>query len=162
TKELEGEIQKARSQELVKQSTWELEKSNESNLERQIARCTLKAPIDGIVVYAYTPGRTTPGIEEGATVVPRQKIVSVLDVNGPMLINLKVREAMIDKLVPKMKARVKVDAFPDLELTGVVTEIAGRPDPFDPFPHDIKVYTTRIRLDRGQPGLRPGMTATGD
>jgi RND family efflux transporter MFP subunit len=166
TKELEGEIQKARSQELVKESTWELEKSKEKNLENQIANSTLKAPIDGIVVYADDPARIRAGvqnaIEEGATVLPRQKIASVFDVNGPMQINLKVREAVIDKLVPKMKARVKVDAFPDLELTGVVTEIAGRPDPPNAFNRDIKVYTTRVRLDRGQPGLRPGMTAQGE
>ena len=88
-------------------------------------------------MYADSPPAPAPGqgtrSRRGATVRERQKIVSIIDINNPMQINLKVREAMVSKLAPNMKARVKVDAFPDSELTGVVTEIAPRPDPPNPF-----------------------------
>jgi RND family efflux transporter MFP subunit len=164
-KELEGEITKAHIQELTKNAIWELEKSKEAKLEQQVAACTLRAGMDGIVVYAYNP-RPRPGdpndIGENATVHGGQPIASIVDVDAPMRINLKVHEAMIDRLAAGMKARVKVDAFSDVEVTGRVTEIAPRPDPPNPFNPDIKVYSTRLQLDRPFQGLRPGMTASAD
>src|SRR5262249_30597274 len=56
-KELESDIKKARSDELAKQATWELAKSKEDRLEKQVANCTLRAPIDGVVAYANDPNR---------------------------------------------------------------------------------------------------------
>ena len=38
-KELESEVEKARSDELAKQATWDLEKTKETKLEKQIAAC---------------------------------------------------------------------------------------------------------------------------
>ena len=67
-KELVSEVEKAKSVELAKQATWELEKGKEAKLQKQIAGCTLFAPIDGLVVYAdagHGPdGTLRPQIEE--------------------------------------------------------------------------------------------------
>jgi RND family efflux transporter MFP subunit len=161
-KELESEIKKAQADELARQAAWELEKSKAEKLEKQIASCTLIAPIDGVVIYADDPDVVRRGgyrIQEGATVRERQIIVHVLDTNGPMQINLKVPEAWVDQLAANMKARVKVDAFADQTLDGLVTEIAPLPDPGTFFNQNIKVYTTRIQIGRRLAGLRPGMTA---
>src|SRR5262249_34257606 len=74
-KGLEIEVKRRRSDELAKQAAWELAKSKEQKLERQIAHCTLVAPNDGLVVYANDPNRLgQPNIEEGASVRERQKI----------------------------------------------------------------------------------------
>jgi HlyD family secretion protein len=51
-KEFTTAVEKARSQELAKQAAWALEDSKEKKLERQIAQCTIVAPIDGKLVYA--------------------------------------------------------------------------------------------------------------
>ena len=164
-KELESEVKKSHSDELAKQATWELEKSKEDKLETQIAFCTLTAPIDGVVIYPYDPiavGRGGSRIEEGTTVRERQIIAKVLDDKGPMQINLKVPEAWVDQMVPNLKARVMVDAYPDRPLTGQVMEVARLPDPPNAFNPNIKLYSTRIRLDGINPGLRPGMTASAD
>src|SRR5260370_41179860 len=56
-KELRSEVEKARSDELAKKATWELENSKEKKLERQIAACKIVAPSDGLVVYANDPTR---------------------------------------------------------------------------------------------------------
>ena len=113
-KELESEVEKARSDELAKKATWELEKSKEKKLERQIAACKIKAPSDGLVVYANDPtrafGSNQPQIEEGATVRERQKIFSLPDISQ-MQVNTKVHESQIDKVKPGMKAKIRVDAF---------------------------------------------------
>lgn len=161
-KELQSEVEKARSDELAKQSTWELEKSKEEKLKRQIVNCNLYAPGDGIVVYANDPNRfggsSQPQVEEGATVRERQKIFSLPDINK-MQVNTKVHESMIDRVTPGLQTRVRVDAFAEEVLPGVVADVAPLPDPSSFFSSDVKVYTTHIRIDRGVNGLRPGMTA---
>jgi RND family efflux transporter MFP subunit len=161
-KELKSEVEKAHSDELAKEATWELEKSKEQKLERQIAGCTLKAPIDGLIVYANDPmrnfGSNQPQIEEGATVRERQKIISIPDISK-MQVNTKVHESQIDKIARDMKARIRVDAFADQTLSGTVLDVAPLPDPSNFFSSDIKVYTTHVRIDDPLAGLKPGMTA---
>ena len=161
-KALEVDLERKRFEELARAATWEMEKSKEAKLEKQIAACTLKAPIDGLVVYANDPargfGRNRPQIEEGATVRERQKILSIPDLSR-MQVNTKVREAQIDKLTPNMKAKIRVDAFTDLTVDGVVQDVAPLPDPRRSISQDIKVYTTHVKIDEPFSGFRPGMTA---
>jgi RND family efflux transporter MFP subunit len=161
-KELESEVKKARSDELAKEATWELEKGRENKLEKQIKNCTLVAPVNGTVLYANDRSRALrgqPQIEEGATIRERQKVMSIVDFNDPMQVNVKVPEALIDHVVPQMKALIRIDAFPGETFAGLVTEVAPLPDPSSTFQGSPKVYTTRIRLGGGRPQFRPGMTA---
>ena len=85
-KELKVDVKRKRSDELAKEATWELEKSKCKKLEKQIANCDIKAPSDGLVVYANDPNRTFGSkqlqIEEGATVRERQKIFSLPDIKS--------------------------------------------------------------------------------
>ncbi len=161
-KELKSDVEKARSDELAKEQTWDLEQKKQAKLERQISNCKLFAPDDGLVVYANDPNRfggsSQPQIEEGATVRERQKIFSLPDISQ-MRVNVKVHESMIDRLTPNLRARVRVDAFADQVLTGTVRDVAPLPDPSSFFSSDIKVYTTHVTIDKGVSGLRPGMTA---
>ena len=132
---------------------------------KQIENCKLFAPGDGIVVYANDPmksfGSTQPQIEEGATVRERQKIFSLPDI-GRMQVNTKVHESKIDKIERGMRAKIRVDAFSDRELSGTVMDVAPLPDPTSFFSSDIKVYTTKVRIDNPLPGLRPGHERRGD
>src|SRR5271166_266241 len=161
-KELRSEVEKARSDELAKEQTYSLEKTKEAKLVKQIENCKLFAPGDGIVVYANDPmksfGNNQPQIEEGATVRERQKIFSLPDI-GRMQVNTKVHESKIDKIERGMRAKIRVDAFSEKELSGTVTDVAPLPDPTSFFSSDIKVYTTKVRIDNPLPGLRPGMNA---
>jgi hypothetical protein len=85
-KELTMALEKARSDELSRMATVELEESKEKKLERQIAACRLVAPIDGTVVYAdgfqpeppNTYGPPPVRIGEGAPVRERQPIVRIV------------------------------------------------------------------------------------
>ena len=161
-KELKSEVEKTRSDELAKQQTWQLEKDKEAKLEKQIKNCKLFAPGDGLVVYANDPNRgggsTQPQIEEGASVRERQKIFSLPDISH-MRVNTKVHESMIDRLTPGLRARIRVDSFADEILTGAVQDVAPLPDPSSFFSSDVKVYTTHVTIEKGLPGLRPGMSA---
>jgi HlyD family secretion protein len=136
--------------------------SKEKKLEKMIGYCEIKAPSDGLVVYANDPGRnfgsTQPQIEEGATVRERQKIFSLPDITK-MQVNTKVHESQIDNVKVGMKARVRVDSFVDQVLASSVKDVAPLPDPSSFFSSDIKVYTTHVTIDEPLSGLRPGMSA---
>jgi RND family efflux transporter MFP subunit len=161
-KELESEVKKARSDELAKQATWELEKAKEAKLEKQIKNCKLYAPNDGLVVYANDPNRfggsNAPQVEEGAAVRERQKIFSLPDVTK-MRVNTKVHESMINMITPGLRARIRVDAFAETPMTGTVQSVSPMADQSSFFNSDVKVYSTLVPIDKGVPGLRPGMTA---
>jgi HlyD family secretion protein len=161
-RELKSEVEKAMSNELAKEATWELAKSKELNLKRQIARCTLTAPIDGLVVYADQPGpgrgSTRPQIEEGAIVRQRQKILSIPDLTH-MQVNASVHEPRVDQILPNMRVKIRVDAFPDQLFDGTVVDVAPRPDPAIFSSSGNKIYPTHIRIDHPLLHMRPGMTA---
>jgi RND family efflux transporter MFP subunit len=160
TKELEAEVERKRANELAKQATWDLEKIKENKLRKQIVNCTLLAPIVGHVVYANASNRGAgqPTIEEGATVRPRQKIFSLPDLTAPWRVNAQAHERQIAQIKPGLRARVRIDAFPDELLTGVVESVAPLPDP-GAQARGIHVFSTEVKLDDGPGGLRPGMTA---
>ncbi len=164
-KQLEGELEKARVQEITLRTAWERSKILEKQLAVQIKYCMITAPQDGVVVLANDPNRyfgAGPQIEEGATVRERQKIASVYDPNGPMQINAKVDEADIKSVRRKMPVQVKVDAYASATMPGVVTEIAPLPDPGSFFSNNVKVYTTRVRIDKSPVHLVPGLTASAE
>lgn len=161
-KELQAAVEKATSDMLAKQSAYELEKAKEEKLKRQIERCKILAPSNGLVVYANDQNRFGSSnqqlIEEGATVRERQRIFSLPDLDQ-MRVNTKVHESMVDRVTPGLKARIRVDAFANRPLTGTVKSVNPLPDPTSWFSSDIKVYTTMVSIDNGFSELRPGMTA---
>ena len=63
------------------------------------------------------------------TVRERQVIVSILDLDGPMQVDVKVPEARIKQVRSGQKSRVANDAFPGETFNGLVTEVAPLPDP---------------------------------
>ena len=158
-KELKSEVEKAQSDELAKQPTWELEKAKEAKLEQQIENCKLLAPGDGLVVYANDPSRfggsTQPQIEEGATVRERQKIFSLPDITK-MRVNTKVHESMVDRITPACRPGSASTPSPTSTLTGTVEDVAPLPDPTSFFSSDIKVYTTHVDDREGPAGPPAG------
>ena len=163
-KSLSSDVEKAKADELSKQASLTLEQTKEKKLERQIEKCTLKAPGDGIVVYANEPGRgggqTQVIIEEGATVYERKKIFSLPD-TSKMRVNTKIHESMVDRIQPGLRALVRVDAAANEVIKGQVVSVAPMADANNQFSSDIKVYTTFIALegDTSKLNLRPGMSA---
>jgi HlyD family secretion protein len=161
--ELEANVQKALADELAKKATWNLETQKEAKLRKQIERCTLKAPEDGLIVYANDNnmfrGNNQLQIEEGAIVRERQKIFSLPDI-AHMQVNVKVHESMVNLVQPGQKARVRVESDNDGELDGTVKSINPLPDPSSFFASDVKMYTTIVAIDtKGKTNLRPGMSA---
>ena len=157
------QVEEKRREELAKQAQWQLEQRKAMILERQIAACIIKAPEGGTVVYANLPRRSAMQppvqIEEGATVRERQKILSIIDLNGQTLVIARVEESQIKKIKQGMKAKIRIDAFPGQSFDGTVIEVSPLPVPSSSNDGDNRFFATKVKIDNGAPGLRPGMTA---
>ena len=164
-KELAAKVEKARSDELSRQATWDLEKTKEAKLRRQIQNCKLLALNDGLVVYANDRnklgGISPPQIEEGATVRERQKVFSIPDTRSPLRVNIKVPETVVEWIRPGQRARVKVEGVEGDFLPGSVEAISLLPDPtaFLGAKGQARAYTTYVRIEKSRPGVALGMTA---
>jgi HlyD family secretion protein len=162
--ELRSDLETKRADELAKMAAYELEKDKEKKLDEQIQQCIILAPIDGLLVYAQDirPNRPDVGfqIEEGATVRERQKIFSAIESGSPMRVNTKVHESLVTKIALGQPAKIRVDAFANLELTGKVQRVNPLPDPNRAFSgSNTKAFTTLVAIDKRVPGLRPGLSA---
>ena len=150
TKELQSEVEKAKSDELAKRFAWELEKDKAAKLEKQITYCKLFAPGDGIVVYANDPSRfgsTSAQIEEGAAVRERQKIFSLPNINK-MRVKMQVPESIVARVKPRLPVRIRVHAFADEVLTGSVESI----NPLPKQGHvNHEVFATRVAIENRPP-----------
>ena len=128
TMDLKSKVEQNLSAEKARGLTYQLEREKETRLEKQIFNCQMRASMNGVIVYANDPARPLVGrrpfIEEGATVRERQIIFKVFDLGAPLLVDMKVPEAMVDRLRPGQQARIEVHAFPDKSFVGVVTDVA--------------------------------------
>jgi multidrug efflux pump subunit AcrA (membrane-fusion protein) len=168
-RELERAVTRARSREAQaradlesKRLIYDLQQDKLRKLRRQIDRCTIRATKPGLVVYAGGTSlfqRRQEPIEEGATVRERQLLISLPDLSI-VAVDVKVAESSVKKVKPGQKAVVKIDAFPDLILTGSVASVAVVPDSQVSWMNpDLKVYSTEVVIAGEHPDMKPGLTA---
>jgi len=144
-----------------KKSTYVLNASNLKDVEQNLQDCTIRATKQGFVTYATTgrPFASQSPIQPGTSVRQYQELFNLPDFRS-MGVEVKIHESSIKRVVPGLTANVRIDAFPDVALTGKVLKIALMPDPTIKFLNpDINVYLTQISLDQSMDLLKPGMTA---
>ena len=138
-------------------------KKAEERLERcqkQIELCTIYAPQEGMVAYAPSD-RYNEEVREGATIRPRQRILSLPNLSQ-MQVKTSVHESVLDQVKPGLTVGVRVDAFPDRLYPGTVKSVAVLPNQGGWFSSDTKVYETIVTIDVPVERLKPGMTAVAD
>ncbi len=138
----------------------QLQTRKRDELTTQIEKCIIRAPRTGLVVYGTGEQsyRSDP-IEEGATIRERQVIFTIPD-TSVMACRVQVHESFVKKVRPGQKARIRVDAYPNEQLTGAVYRIAVLPDSQNRWlSPDLKVYSTIIHIDGEIGWLKPGMSA---
>jgi multidrug resistance efflux pump len=149
---------------LAQKLTTETEDNTLKKLERQLDKCKIYAPTEGMVVYANDPNAMMRGgqqqvqIEEGASVRERQKIIRIPDLSS-MQVNVKVHEAKVSHVRPGQRAKVRVESMPDRILPGTVRTVATTADAQNWFSSGVQVYTVMVGVDETVEGLKPGMTA---
>ena len=124
-------------------------RSNQANL----GRTTIVAPIDGIVIdRQIEPGQT---VASGLNVAVLFTLARDLDRVQALI---RVDEADIGSVREGQPVRFTVDAFPNDNFTGVVTEVRKLPT----TESNVVAYTVVAEADNPGEKLLPGMTANAD
>lgn len=158
---LESEIKTAEAKLRSAEATHKLDMEELARLESQIEKCTIRAPEAGQVVYANEQGYRGSReviIEEGTQVFERQVIVRLPDPKR-MQVKATISEGSISLIAAGMPVRIRLDAFPDVELTGVVEKVNDYPEPAPWYASSVKEYQTIVRIHEPPPAMRAGLTA---
>lgn len=145
---------------------YNLERVKLADVNEQIELATIRAQRPGLVVYGAADqnsmryrSNSQEAIQEGATVRERQSILTIPDMRE-MAVKVNIHESAVQRVAVGQTVKVSVDAFPDEQLTGVVTKVAVVADSANSFMNpDLKVYPTTIKIDGTHDWLRPGMSA---
>ncbi len=158
-KSLEAKVQAILSDKLTQEAAFKLEESRLARIRRNIERCTVKAPGDGIVVYANVPsqrGSQPIVIDQGVTLRENQAIFNLPDPKH-MRVKAKINESKVSLVHMGQPAIITVDAFPDRPLKGVVQEVTPISVPIRES--DVRVYYANVNITEGFDSLRPGLSA---
>ncbi len=120
------------------------------NANVDLARCTIRSPIDGIVISKQT--------EEGKTVAASLNAPTLFTIANDlakMQITAAVAEADVGSVSMNQSVTFTVDAFPNRSFTGTVTQVRNAPKTVS----SVVTYETIISVDNRDLKLRPGMTA---
>lgn len=129
----------------------ELRDAKVEKLKQQIEKTAIKAPTDGLVVYAtsleqYSWMNNQEPLNVGTQINPNQEIIMLPD-TSEMVAVVKVQESLVGRVKAGQKAEVKVDAAQGRTYTGTVESIGlmaqsgGWRDP------NVREYEVRIALN---------------
>lgn len=131
-------------------------------LERLIEGCTVRARGPGLVVYEenlqVNPRRK---LRIGDRVFATQGVVTIPEVSR-MQVEASVSESEVHRIATGQVAEVRVEAFPDLTLTGRVTRVGTLATTSANRPFDDKRFDLVITLDPTTAELRPEMSVRTD
>lgn len=121
--------------------------------EADVAKSTIYAPIDGIVLTrALNPGQTV------ASSMSAPVLFVIAENLETMELKANVDEADIGQVAAGQKARFTVDAFPGRSFDAQIRDISYASE----VTEGVVTYQARLNVDNADLVLRPGMTATVD
>ncbi len=127
--------------------------------QQQLARTEVRAEVPGIVVYKdvfFGSEQRKPQV--GDQVWANQPLITLPDVSR-MVVETKIRETDIHKVEQNQHVSVRVEAYPDLRLTGKVT-LVGTLAQEERERRGTKFFGVTVQVNESEPRLRPGMSAT--
>lgn len=158
----DADIETAKAKYESEVSSHEEEVDKLKELEEQLKLCVITAPEDGQVVHANKfssrGGSAEFVVEPGAMVRERQTIIRLPDPNN-MQVKAKINESKISLVSEGMPVRVRIGAFEETTLDGIVTKVNKYAEPGGWFSSQVKEYATLIKIVDPPPEVRTGMTA---
>ncbi len=125
-------------------------RSNLEQAELDLNNCTIKSPIDGIVLSrAVEAGQTVAASLSAPTLFTLARDLNQMEVKAD------VDEADIGMVKTGQKVEFSVDAFPNDKFTGEVQEVRLSPN----ISSNVVTYTVIIKANNPEQKLLPGMTA---
>ena len=124
---------------------------------RTINRFNIRAPDVGMIEYRRR-GRDREKIRIGEELYPGAPILGLPDLSR-MKVETTINETDIDTVYAGEKVLVRLDAFPRIDFTGVITRISRTCRSKD-RDSQIKVFDVEVLLDEAESILKPGMTVS--
>lgn len=144
------ELDQSEAQLAQAEAQLQIQKASVENATIDLSRCTLYAPIDGIVIDRLAEvGRTVAASLNAPT------LFTIVNDLSKMQIAASVAEADIGSIVVGQEVQFTVDAYPTRQFRGSVTQVRNSPR----TEQSVVVYSTIIELDNSDGSLKPGMTA---
>ncbi len=145
-----------------RKAEWDQQVSKLNKIKDQISKAVIKAPMDGVVVYASSVRQSFRGnqepLEEGQTVREREDLIH-LPTTSAYMVDARVHESSLEKIRLGLPVRITIDAVPGKVFNGRVSSIAPLPDAQSMFMNpDLKVYKTLINVEGNGNDLRSGMS----
>ncbi len=135
-----------------------------AHIEAQIEKCVVTAPAAGNVVHAYYHTRGERYVIEPGTSVREHQLLFRLPNSNEMQVKVSIPEERVAMVKPGQPARVRSDAFPGIELLGVVKKVNEFASPTNHWGPQVKVFDTLVTIDpesvkTHELDLRPGLSA---
>lgn len=160
-KQLKASLETAEAKLRTRENTHNLDLERLEQIKDYIAKCNIRAPSAGQVVYANDGPAASNGdpiIQEGKNVRERQILVRLPDPTK-MRVLARVNEARIDLVKKGAETRITVDAFQENVLDGAVVAVGEYPLPSIVPYSTVKEYSAEIEIKAPPEALRSGMTA---
>ena len=120
-------------------------------------RFIIFAPDNGMVIYRKDRGRK---IKKGSSISARNPVVATLPDLSKMLSRCYVNEVDIRLIALGQLVRIGIDAFPEKQLTGRITNIANVGESLPSG--DAKVFEIEVEINETDLELKPGMTTSNE
>ena len=132
------------------------QRRRKAQMEDVLQQFIIHAPAPGMVIYKreWSGQKRTVGSE----INPWDLTVATLPDMSTMVSKTYVNEIDISKIKRGQEVRAGVDAFPEKQYTGKVSEVANIGEQLPNT--DAKVFEVVIKLNESDPILRPSMTTS--
>ena len=128
-----------------------------ANLSGVAAQFTISAPEDGMLVYQRTwNGKKGPGSQVSGW----DPVVGELPDLSDMISVIFVNEVDISKVKKGQEVSIKIDAFPEKEFDGYISNVANIGQQLRN--QDAKVFEVTVQLSKIDSVLRPAMTTSNE
>ena len=117
---------------------------------------TIYSDDDGMVTYVKEWNGTKKKV--GSTISPWEPAIASLPDLTKMESKTYSNEVDIRKIKKDLTVKIGFDAFPDIELDGIVTDVANVGE--TKAGSDIKLFQVLIKLNETNKNIRPGMTTS--
>lgn len=146
-------IQVGRSESKVAELSLKIKKYMEA-----LASTTIKAPEDGIVMFAKDWMGKTYGKDSDINIW--RPLIATLPDMSVAISETYIREIDISKVQLNDSVRITIDALPDKVFWGKVVTIANIGEDHKDF--DMKAFKVIVRFEKSDKDMKPGMTANND
>jgi HlyD family secretion protein len=130
--------------------------------ENNVQKMTMKSPMDGIVVMQSIVRNGEFGqIREGDQVQAGMPFVQIVDPSS-MVLNATVNQVDAERLRLGMKATIRIDAYPDIELTGTLMGIGAMAKSSTFRARYVGEIPVRLKIDKIDPRVIPDLTGSAE